>query len=385
MNAPSQYNAGLADTYLLKSYNNPLLAQSTLADEQKWNDYYIKNDKTPINVVNTEAEQTELAFGGKRARDIENVEVDNPLKTIENASKDIESVQKSKRLRITYAPPSPSPQIPKGPQSQTHEELKQRLDEYAQYVLRLDSTCEDMSPFADQVRRFFKNDETEIIAYITKQLQIRFPYDLYGRYSMSVIIKQCIAAENALKLEQEEDLKRPPPEIQPTFAPDPPPPPTTSQPTAIDGPKQQFIETPLRIAPTPETEGNVLLSVDEKFVTYGGITRIEYTAPLNDSFTQNASNALEASKIQNIPSEVERTPSFAVNTTGGVDVNPARPNNLINEAGEGVATETANDSLKQKKIPSQQRVPRVEESSKVLPITVAVLGASAAVVLYINS
>jgi hypothetical protein len=45
----------------------------------------------------------------------------------------------------------------------------------------------------------------------------------------------------------------------------------------------------------------------------------------------------------------KNVPEKAIKTTGETDVNIAKPNNLINEAGQGVATPSVNETLKKKK------------------------------------
>jgi hypothetical protein len=76
MNPPHQYNAGLANANPPRPYNNPPLAQSTLAEEGKWNTYYIDNNKTHIVAMHTEVEASHAAIGIKRQRDEPNISVD---------------------------------------------------------------------------------------------------------------------------------------------------------------------------------------------------------------------------------------------------------------------------------------------------------------------
>ena len=365
-NPPRQYNAGLANSSPAKPTNNPFLPQSTLADEDKWNRFYTMNEKTPIVTTNTEPQQFATNLGKKRQRDPENV-VAAPLQTPEDATKNVESETQTKKMR-TQPPPPPPPPPRLAPRPQpTPEQERLALDQYTQAMLRLDASCEDLRPLAVRLRKYFNNDEKQIEAYLTQQVLKKFPITLSWTQKSSVMggkILSCIQEEKALQ-EQQQKQRQQAQQKQTTFAPEPAKAPESVQPTAQAGDKQIFADVRPQVTPVSQSAPDILLAEDEVLVNYNTTTTVQWTAPIDDTRTQNAETAQEASKIQNAASEQQRVPEKAVRTTGGVDVNIARPNNLVNEPQPGVETTTANESLRRPDpVAQQQRTPDHEDEQK---------------------
>jgi hypothetical protein len=136
------------------------------------------------------------------------------------------------------------------------------------------------------------------------------------------------------------------------------------QPTAQAGYKQSFSQDILRVTPIAQSEPDVVFAQNEVIQNFTNVTNIEFTAPINDTRTQNAETAQETSKIQNDAATQQRVPENAVNTTGGNETNIARPNNLVNEPQPEVSTTTTEESLKKKKTAAkQQRTLRPEQDN----------------------
>ena len=371
-NAPRIYNPGLSSSVERRPYNNPMLAQSTLADEQKWNDYYVLNDKSMIVTTNTEVEQTEIALGKKRPRDAPNVTA-NSLKTIEDATKNVEHEPVVKKMKTQ--PPAPTPKPLLAPNILTMAERKADLDRFTQSLLSSDVTCDELRPLAQKLQTWFNNDPVAIKAYLTQQV-LQYTWNPVTQYNIGEIFKQCLDREKALIAQRAEADSKPPPGIQPTFAPDPPPAPSAPTPTPDAAPKLYIQEKQLQIVgPTPEMQpAQPVFAANEQLFEYSCVDKIEFTAPLNDTITMPAETPQEAAKIQNEPATQERVPERVNNQTTGIDLTLANTN-IINQAGEGVATATvANEPLQQKPPVSQQRVPKNEKERKnTLPIAASVI------------
>jgi hypothetical protein len=207
------------------------------------------------------------------------------------------------------------------------------------------------------------------------------------QYKIGEAFKQCVAREKALAEQREEADNKPPPGIQPTFAPNPPPAPTAPTPTPQAAPKIYMQERQLLIAgPTPEMNVEPVFAANETLFEYSCVDSIEFTAPLNDTITMPAETPQEASKIQNKPATQERVPERVNDQTTGIDQTLANTN-IINQAGEGVATETvANEQLKQKPPVTQQRVPKNEKKrDNTLPIAVVGVAAAVGAAVYMTS
>jgi hypothetical protein len=203
----------------------------------------------------------------------------------------------------------------------------------------------------------------------------KFPLSLFGsQVKMGNKIIACVEEAKALKQQQQQQPVMQKPQTT-SFAPEPKAP-DDVQPTPQAGNKQSFAVSTYVITPTAQSVPDVLLAEDEVIQMFSNITNVEFTAPINDTRTQNAETPQESAKIQNDASEQQRVPDRAARTTGGIDVNIARPNNLVNEPQPGVETTTANESLKQKQLPKQQRTIRPEKDNKPM-IAAAVVGVAA--------
>ena len=99
-----------------------------------------------------------------------------------------------------------------------------------------------------------------------------------------------------------------------------------------DGQKQSFAVSTFVVTPTAQSVPDVVLAGDELIQTFTNTSSVEFTAPINDTRTTNAETPQETSKIQNAAADQQRVPDRAVNTTGGIDVNIARPNNMMPES-----------------------------------------------------
>ena len=83
--------------------------------------FYILNDKSMTVPIRTEVEQTELALGKKRQRDMPNVSVDS-IKSVNDATRDVERRPVVKRMKTRA--PAPVPILPSAPAILSNAELQ---------------------------------------------------------------------------------------------------------------------------------------------------------------------------------------------------------------------------------------------------------------------
>jgi hypothetical protein len=380
-NPPRLYNPGLPSSIVRRPYSNPLLAQSTLADEAKWNAYYVQNEKSIISTTNTEVQQTNTALGQKRQRDVTNVTVQS-LKTVEDATRNVERQPVVKKMKTQ---PVSTPISSALVMSETQR--KQQLDEFTQSLLRPDVTCDELRPLAVKLQNWFNNNESAITAYITQQVVLH-TWNPMTQYTIKQVFKECIEREKALMAQQQQEAKRKPTsQTQPTFAADPPSAPQAVLPTADAAPKQYFKEHRMQVSGAmSEFQSSGVMAADDFMGEYTCANRIEFTAPLNDTMTKSAQTPEEAAKIQNQPAKMEHVAERANNAPTGIDQTDAKTN-ILNQADEGVATtQTTNDTLKKKPPVNQQRVPNnAKKPNKNLPLVVAGMAAAVGVTIFIAS
>jgi hypothetical protein len=192
-------------------------------------------------------------------------------------------------------------------------------------------------------------------------------------------IRRCIDAENALKLQT---VHTPVAESTPTqFHREPASPPNVV-PSAHSGPKQTFTYNN-NVQLTTEADAPAPVNVVEvkTLVHIDTVQNIEFSSALDDNTTEASRNGQMASKIKNVATEQQRVPQ---GTIQNVDTGPHK--DLFNETANDVSTTSVTTSLKTPNSQAkQQRVPKNDVPSRVVPgLFAAAAVSAAAVVVYVS-